>query len=115
MSHEANYARFQKQSVHGFQYIAKNLVYLFDAINLVTSPVSPMAFIDDPEWVISHIRHCFITSDESGFCEHVLGKDEEWNRILNDDEASRKKRDQPPIYAYGAAEEGDGRFGGGCL
>ena len=69
-----------------------------------------MAFIDDPEWVISHIRHCFITSDESGFCEHVLGKDEEWKRILDDDEETgKRRRNSPPLYAYPAsAEDGEG-------
>lgn len=63
-----------------------------------------MAFIDDRDWVLSHIRHCFITSDESGFCEQVLGKDEEWDRILND--VGRKNRlDHFHSYAYG---KGDG-------
>ena len=66
-----------------------------------------MAFIDDREWVISHIRHCFITSDESGFCEQVIGKDEEWDRILNDD-GGRRRMDHLPSYAYGQSENVDG-------
>ena len=69
-----------------------------------------MAFIDDREWVISHIRHCFITSDESGFCEQVLGKDEEWSRILND-RGERKGLDHLPSYAYGDADGIEGRYG----
>ncbi len=68
-----------------------------------------MAFIDDRDWVLSHIRHCFITSDESGFCEQVLGKDEEWDRILND--VGRKKRlDHFHSYAYGKEDGAEGRI-----
>jgi hypothetical protein len=31
-----------------------------------------MAFYDDKRWLLKHIRHSFITGDESQLCEHVL-------------------------------------------
>ena len=31
-----------------------------------------MALIDDPEWLLSHIQHSFITSDDTGMCEMVI-------------------------------------------
>ena len=72
-----------------------------------------MALIDDRDWLISHIRHCFVTSDESGFCEHVLGKDEEWKRIIEDDkeEGIGRRGDQLPVYARSNDEGAEGRFG----
>jgi len=35
-----------------------------------------MAFIDDTGWLLQHIRHAFITSDDTGMCEMVM-KDED--------------------------------------
>ena len=31
-----------------------------------------MALVDDPEWLLSHIQHSFITSDDTGMCEMVI-------------------------------------------
>ena len=31
-----------------------------------------MAMVDDPEWLLSHIQHSFITSDDTGMCEMVI-------------------------------------------
>lgn len=31
-----------------------------------------MAFYDDPEFIISHIRNSYITSDDTGMCEVVI-------------------------------------------
>lgn len=31
-----------------------------------------MAVLDDPEWLLRHIRHSFITSDDTGMCEMVI-------------------------------------------
>lgn len=28
--------------------------------------------LDDPDWLLQHIRHSFITSDDTGMCEMVL-------------------------------------------
>lgn len=28
-----------------------------------------MAIVDNPEWLLSHVRHAFITSDDTGMCE----------------------------------------------
>ncbi|XP_039260172.2 target of rapamycin complex 2 subunit MAPKAP1-like [Styela clava] len=31
-----------------------------------------MAMLDNPDWLLDHIRHSFITSDDTGMCEMVL-------------------------------------------
>lgn len=31
-----------------------------------------MAMLDNPDWLLEHIRHSFITSDDTGMCEMVL-------------------------------------------
>nr|XP_002128354.1 target of rapamycin complex 2 subunit MAPKAP1 [Ciona intestinalis] len=31
-----------------------------------------MAIVDDPDWLLNHIRHSFITSDDTGMCEMVI-------------------------------------------
>ncbi|XP_033119134.1 target of rapamycin complex 2 subunit MAPKAP1-like isoform X2 [Anneissia japonica] len=35
-----------------------------------------MALLDDPSFIISHIRHSFITSDDTGMCEMVIMNEE---------------------------------------
>nr|CAB3263639.1 target of rapamycin complex 2 subunit MAPKAP1-like [Phallusia mammillata] len=31
-----------------------------------------MAMVDDPDWLLAHIQHSFITSDDTGMCEMVI-------------------------------------------
>jgi len=31
-----------------------------------------MAMIDNPKWLLSHVRHAFITSDDTGMCEMCM-------------------------------------------
>lgn len=38
-----------------------------------------MAMMDDAGFLITHIRNCFITSDDTGMCEIVLETDENDN------------------------------------
>jgi len=59
-----------------------------------------MAFIDNPEWLISHIRQCFITSD--CVCERLIGQDEQWERILRGESGG-----QGPHDLASESEDGD--------
>ncbi len=35
-----------------------------------------MAMMDDPAFLVSHIRNSFITSDDTGMCELIIDADE---------------------------------------
>lgn len=48
-----------------------------------------MAMLDDPDWLLRHIRHSFITSDDTGMCEMVL---QENDRMTLDQHKQRIKQ-----------------------
>ncbi|XP_064400650.1 target of rapamycin complex 2 subunit MAPKAP1-like [Halichondria panicea] len=49
-----------------------------------------MAFFDDPKLLIAHIRHSFITSDDSGMCELIMINEDLDNEIKSDHKFSKK-------------------------
>uniref|UniRef100_H2YZ13 Target of rapamycin complex 2 subunit MAPKAP1 n=1 Tax=Ciona savignyi TaxID=51511 RepID=H2YZ13_CIOSA len=49
-----------------------------------------MAIVDSPEWLLSHIRHSFITSDDTGMCEMVIQE----NDLLTLDEHRKKLKEK---------------------
>lgn len=46
-----------------------------------------MAFYDDPKFILSHIRHSFITCDDTGMCEMVMLNETMDNHLLGDPDA----------------------------
>jgi hypothetical protein len=72
--------------------------------------LAAMAFVDDRDWLVAHIRHCFITSDESGLCERVIGPDEQWERLF--DSADSRKPLATPASPLVPCESGTA-FGSG--
>ena len=53
-----------------------------------------MAMMDDPAFLISHIRNSFITSDETGMCELVIETDDLVDRSppVNDKKYTNDRR-----------------------
>ena len=41
-------------------------------ISLLLRQLVTMAMMDNVDFLISHIRHCFITSDDTGMCELII-------------------------------------------
>ncbi|CAG0916636.1 unnamed protein product [Notodromas monacha] len=66
-----------------------------------------MAFYEDKRWLLKHIRHSFITGDESQLCEHVLlnndfplpksDYDSDDDQVIVDDDLSAGLSDSPEI------------------
>ena len=51
-----------------------------------------MALLDDPNFIIAHLRHSFITSDDTGMCEMaIMNEDLDWPQRKRDLEEKRKK------------------------
>ena len=56
-----------------------NIVIVEDTLQKLSDPptrVVNMAMMDDPVFLISHIRNSFITSDDTGMCEIIIENDE---------------------------------------
>ncbi|XP_044166699.1 target of rapamycin complex 2 subunit MAPKAP1-like isoform X4 [Acropora muricata] len=51
-----------------------------------------MAFLDDPEFIISHIRHSCVITDDTGMCEQV---------ILNEEVENEKVKKHRKIISFG--------------
>ncbi|XP_063966489.1 target of rapamycin complex 2 subunit MAPKAP1-like [Lytechinus pictus] len=50
-----------------------------------------MALLDDPAFIIAHIRHSFITSDDTGMCEMAIMNEEiDWPQKKKEIEEKRK-------------------------
>ncbi|XP_072176722.1 target of rapamycin complex 2 subunit MAPKAP1-like [Diadema setosum] len=50
-----------------------------------------MALLDDPAFIIAHIRHAFITSDDTGMCEMaIMNEDIDWPQKKKELEEKRK-------------------------
>jgi hypothetical protein len=43
-----------------------------------------MAFYDDQKFILSHIRHSFITCDDTGMCEMVMLNESMQNHYIDD-------------------------------
>jgi len=43
-----------------------------------------MSTVDDPQFLLRHLRTCFITSDDSGLCEQLVEPD-----LIRDDQRKR--------------------------
>jgi hypothetical protein len=43
-----------------------------------------MAFYDDRKFILSHIRHSFITCDDTGMCEMVMLNESMQNHYIDD-------------------------------
>ncbi|XP_071802798.1 target of rapamycin complex 2 subunit MAPKAP1-like [Asterias amurensis] len=51
-----------------------------------------MALLDDPAFIISHLRHSFITSDDTGMCEMaIMNEDLDWKERKQEALERRKK------------------------
>ena len=64
-----------------------------DPISQTKKFFSMMAFYDNKLWLLSHIHNSFITSDDSGVCQMVLGSSEfkEELRVVARNQASGYK------------------------
>jgi hypothetical protein len=62
-----------------------------------------MAFYDDKRWLLKHIRHSFITGDESQLCEHVLLNNDfplPRGEYDSDDDQASDKLPQLPLLIF---------------
>ncbi|XP_072016011.1 target of rapamycin complex 2 subunit MAPKAP1-like isoform X2 [Amphiura filiformis] len=51
-----------------------------------------MALLDDPNFIIAHLRHAFITSDDTGMCEMaIMNEDVDWPERKKELEEKRRK------------------------
>jgi hypothetical protein len=49
-----------------------------------------MAFFDDPKILIGHLRHSFITSDDTGMCELIMVNEDLDKEIKSDNTFSKR-------------------------
>ena len=64
-----------------------------------------MALLDDPAFIISHLRHSFITSDDTGMCEMaIMNEDLDWKERKQEALERRKK----PWSQYYSADPDQG-------